>query len=251
MIIVGITGGIGHGKTTFASYLADNSDKHVHLESSDLIIEIANSLRAANPVHPEPGNYAAISHWLEALPAILAVKVHASSQTRQFQVTAAAVRATPENYAKLLEYLELMQLHPERQRVFIDATNKPEFRSLLQWLGGYLVKTIDAGIWFDEIVQRILVREDIHIATIGGLRFPAEAAIVQRAGGLIIRITRPDRDEPDKQDITERERDLIQADIIIVNNGSLDELHLLARQLYSDLQAGKALPGTTYRSQTS
>jgi dephospho-CoA kinase len=47
MIILGMTGPIGHGKTTFADALSDLVPSTVHFESSLIIAEVANDMHAA------------------------------------------------------------------------------------------------------------------------------------------------------------------------------------------------------------
>lgn len=236
MILVGISGGIGHGKTTFANYLAACSERHRHWESSDLIIDVANALRARGGEAPNPDNLEAINHWLAPLPDILAREVRGQTSLEAIAITADRLAATPENYGKLFEYLRLLGAQPRLRTVRISPRNKRAFRPLLQWLGGYLVNVIGGDIWFAEIVRRIQADDTLELATVGGLRYPADARQIRQAGGYIVNITRPGRRQLDHKDLTERQRELIAADATILNNGSLDQLRLSAEQFWSDLQ---------------
>ncbi|HET7320121.1 MAG TPA: hypothetical protein VFI84_00875 [Candidatus Saccharimonadales bacterium] len=252
MIVVGITGGIGHGKTTFADYLAGNARKAEHLESSDVILEVANALRHESPVHPKPDNLAAINRWLMPLMNIIPACVHCASQNFVLPITPAMVADEPLNYTKLFEYLKQMAAEPTLQTVEITKQNRQQFRSLLQWLGGYLVKKVDEGIWYDEIVRRIrnLSQNGTEIVIVGGVRFPGDAERLRNAGGAIVEIRRPSVAEVDVKDLTERERNLIVPDTVVVNDGSLADLAQCAPRVYRGLQLRELEP-TYYASQTS
>lgn len=242
MVIVGLTGGIGHGKTTFASLLAENARVHRHWESWEVVAEVANALRHENHGPPAPDNIASINAWLAPLPDIIATCVHCPADYTQFALTKERLASNPLHFAKLFEYLELMQVRPELQAGDITEANRQQFRSLLQWLGGYLVKTVDDGIWYDEVIRRIHLAEssDLQLATVGGVRFPGDAERLRNARGFIIEIQRPGMQEADKQDLTERERKHITADAIVINDGTLEQLASCAATVYDDLQ-GRSL----------
>lgn len=252
MIVVGITGGIGHGKTTFADYLAANAHKAEHLESSDVIIEVANALRHESPTHPQPDDLAGINRWLAPLTGIIPACVHCESHSLVLPITPTMVDDEPLNYAKLFEYLTQMADEPGLQTVEITKQNRQQFRSLLQWLGGYLVKRVDEGIWYDEIVRRIraLSLNGTEIVIVGGVRFPGDAERLRNAGGAIVEIRRPSVVDVDAKDLTERERSLIVPDTVVVNDGTLEDLEQCAPRVYRGLQLRELEP-TYYASQTS
>lgn len=235
-MIIGLTGGIGHGKTTFARYLEQAAGDFLHYESSDLVIDVANALRQTNHSSPVASDLLAVNQWLQPLPEILAATVHLVPTIEPVEITPALLVEAPEDYDKLSAYLSDMIDHPERQFSVINAQTKTDFRPLLQWLGGYLVKQRD-GIWFDELVRRLQTRPDVELITVSGLRYPGDAERVRAAGGLILEIARPNIVETDKMDITERERDLIEPDIIVNNNGTLKQLEHCATALQRDLTA--------------
>ena len=237
MVIVGLTGGIGHGKTTFAAFLAEHARVHQHWESWEVVAEVANALRNENIDHPDPSNIAGINAWLAPLPDIIATCVHCQADFTQLALTNEKLSDHPVHFQKLIDYLKLMQAQPELQAVDITNDNRQLFRPLLQWLGGYLVVTVNDGIWYDEIVRRIhlAAATDLELATVGGVRFPGDAERLRNAGGFILDIKRPDMEEKDKQDLTERDRGLIKADAQIVNDGSLEQLRACAPIVYEDL----------------
>lgn len=238
MMIVGLSGGIGSGKTTLADYLTALPYRSEHWESWQLIAEVAESLRNTGREHPLPDDPAAIVEWLKPLPAIVSLKCRKEVSFKQLRLTEANMLSEPEQFAKLRTYLELMQAMPELQVGRIRAENKEVFRSILQWLGGYLAATCGGDIWYGEIVRRIKQREDIDIAIIGGVRFPADADCITRAGGMILGIIRPDLASRDQDDPTERERNGIKTDATIYNDGTLEALQDLAAQLMRDILRG-------------
>lgn len=238
MVIVGVTGGIGHGKTTFSDYLARQAKKHHHWESWEVVAEVANTLRHENPDHPAPNNIAGINAWLAPLAEVITTCAHCQADFTQIALTPEKLKGNPLHFAKLFEYLEQMQATPELQGIEITNENRQQLRSILQWLGGYLVKTVDEGIWYDEIVRRIHQAEsqDLELATVGGVRFPGDAERLRNAKGYIIEIKRPGLEEKDKQDLTERERDLITPDATVINDGTLEQLQQCANKIYADLK---------------
>jgi len=234
MTIVGLTGSIGSGKTTFADFLSGHDKSAAHWESWQLIAEVANALRRSSTTHPAPTDLAAINTWLEPLLAILKRVCHKVASFEAIELTEAGLASAPQNYDKLLEYLAAMQAKPALQKLTITEDNKETFRNILQWLGGYLVKTVGAGIWYDEIIRRIQASDGLVLATVSGVRFPGDARRIKLAGGSILEIQRPDIAIKDLQDLTERERSLIKPDAIIQNDGSLEQLERCASQVRKD-----------------
>lgn len=242
MLLVGLTGSINSGKTTFGEYLAESDGSSKHWESWQLVAQVANRLRLSQDWHPQANNIDRINLWLEQLPSVLADICHIDLPLDRIQFSESQLRANPDQYAKLLEYLELVRRRPELSDVIISEGNKDLFRCILQWLGGYLHKQSGANIWYDEIICQVMAEHDLTLATIGGVRFPGDAETVKSVGGSIILLKRENHIIKDQADVTERERDLIQADIVVLNNGSLNELRLVATTVYRDLKLKKAQP---------
>lgn len=244
MIIVGITGSIGHGKTTLAEFLAGQTARHRHWESSDVVIEVANTLRHESSGHPAAGDIAGINAWLAPLSDIITACVHCPADFSQLALSETRLAAAPDEYRKLFDYLRQMADRPELQAMEISQANKQQFRSLLQWLGGYLVKHVNRGVWYDELVRRLRRAEasGVQLATVGGVRFPGDAERLRNAGGFIIAIERPGQEVPDAHDATERERQLITPDTTVINDGSLQQLRALAADLYRDLELRQLRP---------
>jgi hypothetical protein len=237
MILVGISGAIDHGKTTLADYLGAAAPSAAHFESSDIIMEVANGLRKES-AGPAPDDVAAIQAWLKILPQVLRVHTRREISFYELQLSRQHFEGAPHNFTRLLEYLALMQSQPSLRSDTIDISNKDIFRPLLVWLGGYLAKTVSGRLWFNEIVRRA-GDLNVELVTAGGVRFPDDAACLQDAGGIILNIQRPDNAIQDLQDITESERELINPNVTVINDGSLVDLQVLANAIYQDLVAGE------------
>jgi hypothetical protein len=248
MIILGMSGPIGHGKSTFADALLELEPSTVHFESSLIIAEVANAMQAALTDIPDPYNVSSLNNWLRCLPAILLETVHVRCNFQQIELNQAAVEEHPVDYQKLILHVENMIRKPEIIHQEITKENKETFRPLLQWLGGYLVERVDNGIWYNEIVRRIHKANatGAKLCIVGGLRFPSDAAILRGAGALIIKIYRPGHLQSDTLDPTERERENIHVDCTIMSNGTLADMKKFAVKFMDDLKNNKLQ--STYRT---
>lgn len=249
MILLGITGPIGHGKTTLAQFLAQQEPEAYLAETSQIIAEVADRLNKFFFWEaPTEIDLNSVNRWLAHLPAIVEAVTHTHVDQSQVTLLEHIVNKNPDDYEKLWEYIHDARHNQALLSEHITPENKMAYRSLLQWLGGYLVTHVDAGIWYNELVRRAKTAETYgcKLFIIGGVRFPGDATIVRSAGGKVIRISRPGAVEMDKSDPTERERSNISADASILNNGDLDELLHCSVRLYHDLLNNKLKK--TYRS---
>jgi len=245
MRIVGITGGIGHGKTTFGADLAAQATSAKHFESSDVIIEVANAWRATWGSLPPSSEIDDVNAWLQTLPDAITQITHVKTDAESLELTPERLADRPEYYAKLFQYLDELRAEPDLQTGVIDTGDKQAHRALLQWLGGYLAKVIDEGLWFDELIRRIRQLSGIELVTVGGVRFPADADRIRAAGGIVVEVQRPAVGQTDIQDVTERERQNVKADVLIINDSDLEPLKRAAAHFYDDLIAGGLQPRYT------
>lgn len=237
MVILGITGPIGHGKSSFADTLLKLEPNSLHFESSQIIIEVANAMHKALTDIPDPYNVAALNNWLHCLPPILAEVVHVEVVFSQIELQQPIIEQHPIEYQKLILHVENLLRNPALMQQPITGENKEAYRPLLQWLGGYLVQKIDPGIWYNEVVRRIHAASTAgaRLCVVGGLRFPSDAAILRANGALIVSLSRPGHLQSDSLDPTERERQNIKVDCTILNNGSLADLQIFASRFLTDL----------------
>ena len=248
MIILGMTGPIGHGKTTFADVLTFLEPSTVHFESSQIIAEVANALHVALPDIPDPYNVERLNNWLRVLPEILQDIVHVHCTFEQIKLDQTAMEEHPIEFQKLILHVENLQRRPELMKQEITKENKENYRPFLQWLGGYLVQHIDSGIWYNEIVRRIrqAAAAGAQLCIVGGLRYPTDAAILRGAGAVIVKVYRPGHLQSDLLDPTERERQNIQVDCTIMSNGSVADVKEFTVHFFEDLKANKL--HTTYHT---
>lgn len=241
MLLIGMTGPISHGKTTFAAALTELEPLTIHLESSLVIAQVANAMHAVLKKVPDPYETNSLNEWLKFLPQILSETVHIKTTFERLKVEQEQVEQHPIEYQKLIMHVENLRRDPKLARQAITIENKETYRPFLQWLGGYLVQRIDAGIWYNQIVRLVKEAESTgcRLCIVGGLRYPTDAAILRNAGGVIIKVYRPGHLQNDMLDPTERERDNIPVDSTIMSNGTLEDVKRCARIFLKDLQAGQ------------
>lgn len=238
MKLVGVTGAIHHGKTSLADSLQNLEPASEIMESSGLISEVANKWLAKLETIPEDSHdLNAINNWLKAFIPISQEHLHTDLDWDDIRLTDESCQSDPTMYVKLFNYLEQLKAEPERIKTPIDADNKTWHRPLLQWMGGYFAIKSD-GIWYREIALRAKQAEtngcQLFIAS--GLRFLSDEREVRKAGGIIIGVERPNAEELDIEDPTERERRQIHSDALVINDGNLEQLQICVGALWRDLK---------------
>jgi hypothetical protein len=123
----------------------------------------------------------------------------------------------------------------------VNPDSKEVYRSIMQWLGGYLLLKIDPLLWFKETLRRTEGYTDAELFAITALRQPAEADYLHQLGGKVVLVERPNI-YSDDTDVTERRRFGINPDVRIHNNGDLEGLHITAVDFLDDLRQEKVKP---------
>jgi hypothetical protein len=243
--ILGITGDIESGKSTFANFLRRTEPSHAIYETGEVVAEIAEDFNRALSgelaFETTTNNVELINQALIWFLEAINERLHQDVTWNQLAITKHQLAVHPELFEKVFIYIDAAKQDPKLLDTSITAENKNTYRPLLQWLGGYLVAKISHTIWYDELFRRIELHDsDKKLVVIGGVRYPSDAQCVRDHGGLIVSIERPGN-QADTTDITEQDRSGIKSDIAIVNDGTLEELQVIAEQLYGDLGAGKIL----------
>lgn len=241
MIIIGMTGPIGHGKSTLAKALQKLEPSSIHFESSMIIAEVANALHAALREIPSRDDIDSINQWLRPLPAILLETTHTKVAFKDLTLSLQDTELHPIEYEKLLLHLENLKREPKLAKQEITQKNKEAYRPILQWLGGYIPQKTNPNVWYKEIMRRAQApaNNSHKLCVIGGLRYPEDARQVRQAGGKIIKVYRPGHLQYDMLDPTERERDNVIPDATVVSNGSIDDLDNCARVILKDIETGQ------------
>lgn len=244
MILIGITGPIGHGKSTLARFLADQEPNSRIFESSEVISLVATELNTFfEDANPDRENLEAINVWLSHLPQILSTRLGGTYAADVFVITKEQIEAVPRDYEKLFEYIDLVQKNPGLVDIPITQENKAQYRAILQWIGGYCVTHIRRTIWNEELIRRA-INASCPVAILGGVRFAEEAQNIQAHGGVMIEIERSNSGSQDSDDPTERERSKIAVDATVRNDQNLETLQNKSIQLLLDLKANTVK--TTY-----
>jgi hypothetical protein len=249
MHIFGITGPIGHGKTTLANALMILEHPAVHMETSMIIGSVANEWFATfnKNLLIDPINYNELNLWLDELARVVSNQIR-PIDAYELHITHEQVLNEPKYVYKLFMHLNLIRQGVIALGESITEENKDRHRTILQWIGGFLVHRIDPGIWYEEIERRIKVAESdgILLYVVGGLRYPHDAEIIKRNGGKIIKLLRSDIPERELDDITEEHRNEIVVDTTIISDATPDALNEVVKAMYNDYLLGDLL--TQYNS---
>ena len=251
MIILGISGAIQSGKTTLAQLLTDTDSAHsVHMETSTIIVELADDFNAALASRLEllrTDKIGAINEILETLASALSHIANTELRVADIAVRSEDVAAAPEWYSKLFAYFQQVTTDPSVVTQPITSQNKSIYRSLLQWIGGYVLYRLEEPLlWYKELKRRIDdLPPDVSLVALTAPRQPAEAEYVQSIGGRVVLIERPEL-VADRTDVTERRVAEIIPDIRVINDSSLKALQACAVRLRSDLFNNR--PQAEYRA---
>lgn len=239
MFIIGITGAIGHGKTSLSDAFLRQIPAARSSESSELIARVADELNKQYVIsRPTADNNSAINAWLSNVPTILRNVAHYNGVVTPIHIAPTHNIKTDPDFQKLAEYLEQVQQNHSLVTQTITVGNKETYRALLQWIGGYTTKHVNPTLWYDELLREAgrAETEGCSLFLIGGVRFPSDAQAIHGAGGQIIAIERPDIHERDSADSTEAFRSMIPIDSTVINDAKLGALDHVVVNLWKDLQ---------------
>jgi hypothetical protein len=251
MIVVGLTGGTGQGKSTLGRMLRSlaNVDYRADLEFAYPVTEVANAWMLTWPqplaLSPDDTVITLANELIRSFPMV--VEKYTGKKTTYDAYRIGNDAASLELHNRLIKYLSIWTALSDSERavqlpVPITASNKGLHRALLQWVGGVSVALITPSIWDDLIDHRIkeLAERGYKLVTVGGVRYPHDAEVIHDNGGVIVRVVRPETKL--STDVTETSMSEQKPDTEVINNGSLDELDTVTHQLFSDLESGSVKP---------
>lgn len=239
MIIIGITGAIGHGKTSLAQAFLRQVTPAEHTESSILIAKAADQLNAYYPAtRPQSSDPSSINAWLMNLPDIIRDVTGFAGDIPAVRMPTGPTLKPHTDFDKLYEYLDVVAANHSIVTQTITPENKESYRPILQWLGAYITKHISPTLWYDKLVQQAHGAEanGCKLFIIGGVRFPSDAQVIHQADGYVVAIERPNVSQRDAHDATEAFRSMVPVDTTIINDHSLGALDSAVQQLWHDIQ---------------
>jgi len=103
---------------------------------------------------------------------------------------------------------------------------------LLVDLGTKHMRAIWPDVWVDRILRRIDPDKNYVVTDV---RFRNEFELIKEFGGYMVRIERPNRPLTSVEDnISETDLDDADFDFVIVNDGTIKELHDKALEIYEE-----------------
>lgn len=243
MDLVGLTGPIKHGKTSFGEILHDVVPGSSYHETSHVIADLITGWRQRMPMFPSPTDLSAINTWITGLENAVDDTLPYDCQPSTLAINEAEYHSDEPRDSKLIEFLFRTLADPELvQRSLTDET-KDQFRPLMQWVGNYLIEKVDPYIWFKELLTKAEQDEQAGapLCAVSALRYPGEETFIRSKfpEAVIAETFRPNAPVPDQNDPTEAQRSKIKIDTFIVNDGDLYDLKDLAVNFYLDLRSGQ------------
>lgn len=91
-------------------------------------------------------------------------------------------------------------------------------REVMQFVGTNVFRAMQQNVWADATINKIL-KEQPPLAIIADCRFPNEVAVVRRAGGLVIKLTRNlyHSDHPSETALDEKHYSTSNFDLVVNN----------------------------------
>jgi hypothetical protein len=243
MIVVGLSGGMGQGKSTVGKILRKLAEvgPENDLENSYIISDVLNAWLAVWPkdIKREADVVDEANLLIELLPPIMTQKSGKPVAADQLKIT--RTEASLAANAKLLSYLKAWRLAEDVTLRFplpIAPENKHMHRELMQWIGANAVERVDKQFWSDMMGKQLdgLAKSGAPLVTVGGIRSKGDADMIHAHKGVILEVMRAETRVD--SDTTEMWNDW-QPDIEIHNNGTLEQLEAAVAILWQDLQSGK------------
>jgi hypothetical protein len=236
--LIGICGRMGAGKDTLAALIAARHPAHQQWKFADAL-RTAASIVTDIPAHKllsaeekavdlSGTSYGTHQLWVRLANAI--------------NVTIPGTSYEKKSYGQLADQMFELLTGTTFERAGTTVTLPMTAGRLLQLLGteGFR-QCVGPEIWVEALFARWTAGQRPPII-VADVRFPNEADAIRRHGGVVLLVRRADANRSDGRSTeheSERALDAIRPDIIIDNDGTLEELRALAEDLWSSLAALK------------
>lgn len=121
-------------------------------------------------------------------------------------------------------------------RSWAEVKEYPEVRRLMQVLGTEVGRNLfDPDIWVKLAANKLASTLSVGSTVVTDVRFPNEARLIKRHGGILVRITRPEFG-PVNEHVSDRASENWTYDFQLVNDGDIPALHQKVRDLVSQLE---------------
>jgi hypothetical protein len=132
------------------------------------------------------------------------------------------------------QYLRLSEFCQERS--WAEVKEYPEVRRLMQILGTEVgCNLFDPEIWVKLAESKILSQLSVGNTVVTDVRFPNEARLIKKLGGLLVRITRPGYG-PVNEHVSDRASENWTYDRVLENDSTIADLHEKMKNLVEEVK---------------
>lgn len=123
-----------------------------------------------------------------------------------------------------------------QNRPWAEVKEYPEVRRLMQVLGTEVGRNLfDPDIWVKLAANKLASTLSVGSTVVTDVRFPNEARLIKRHGGVLVRLTRPSFG-PVNEHVSDRASENWTYDYQISNEDDVSDLYQKMRDLVSQLQ---------------
>jgi dephospho-CoA kinase len=118
--------------------------------------------------------------------------------------------------------IPIQHLYDPSMKETFDPRWGKTYREIMQLFGTEVCRNIAWNTWVYHVEKQFKTAENFIIDDV---RFKNEAALIKKYGGILITVVRPLPRSRDAKHLSESEQDEIQPDIVIMNDGTIEDLH--------------------------
>ena len=132
------------------------------------------------------------------------------------------------------QYLRLSEFCKDRS--WAEVKEYPEVRRLMQVLGTEVGRNLfDPEIWVKIAESKILSQLSVGNTVVTDVRFPNEARLIKKHGGVLVRVTRPGFG-PVNEHVSDRASENWTYDHVLENDSTIEALHEKMKTLVESLK---------------